>query len=113
MSIKISGAQLKLFLSDTDYWGSKIWDEISVSINGKDVLEDFDPWQIRDTDIIQFNYGYVCNEDDMSEQTNVVSFVKKWIKLQNTKHLVVSVSLDKADEIIQMLKDYGCKVIVN
>lgn len=110
MTVKINGAQLKTFLDDSEYWGTKIWDDVSVSINGGEQTEDLIPENVNDTDVIEFLSGYVWNEDGGVGSTQLDTFIRKWQKQQNRVSLLVVIDATKVDEVKASLKALGGRV---
>ena len=110
MTTKINGAQLQTFLDDSEYWGTKIWDDISVSINGGEQTEDLVPENIRDTDVVEFLSGYVLDEADNSGHIQIDRFISKWQKQQNRVCLVVDIDASKINDVKASLKSLGGKV---
>ena len=107
MNIKINGAQLKLFLEDSSYWGSKIWDGVSISINNGEQVDELVPENVDDTDIVEFQSGYVYDESCDGRPIELSSFIRKWLKNQNCVRLVIQVDASRVNEIKAAVKDLG------
>ena len=112
MSVKATGAEIKAFMNDDEFWSQKgeSWaEEVEFEINGS-VSYDLNTDTLNDDDQIKLVDGYVVMEQE-EEAVSLTTFFRRWRKTQTTAYLSVEVPKDKADIIKAAIKAAGGKVI--
>jgi hypothetical protein len=112
MSVKATGAEIKAFMGDDNFWSQKgeSWaEEVEFEVNGS-VSYDLSLHTLNDNDQIKLVDGYVVMEQE-EEPVSLATFFRRWRKTQTTAYLSVEVPKDKADIIKAAIKAAGGKVI--
>ena len=109
MPIKLTGAQLKAFLNDTEFWPEGRWMDDDVVERNGEVEEDFDWLSAADTDSIKLIDGVVF-EDNGDEVGGLVPLARRWLKAQTSTCFLVTVDKTKEEEIKALIRKAGGKV---
>lgn len=84
MSIKTNGLALKSFYADTQVWSSQdgkplYWiDDISLAVNGSEIVEDSLIQTLHDNDEVQILNGVIYSYEDLGEVATLVEYFKSW-----------------------------------
>lgn len=111
--MKASGLEFKQFYNDDKYWSKGVWhEEEIVTINGKEVNDDFTFDDVKDEDEISIKEGMVyLNETiDIDNGISFDSYFRKWKKEQNTVILLVNVQLQDLEKVKEAIKNAGGKI---
>ena len=112
MAVKTNGATFKAFMNDGQYWNQRYWEDDEVTVDGE-LVEEFDDQygNVSDGSVVVMKAGYVYSDEDTSfSGCTVMTFFNKWLKMQNT--VIVTVTMDKAREaeFRALMKANGFKV---
>ncbi|WP_186215909.1 hypothetical protein [Burkholderia gladioli] len=110
--IKTNGAQWKSFMADEAYWGEFYFEEEVITLNG-DVVDEltFDPKNLKDTDKLEIDGGYVMDQANNSDKCYSLSyFFAKWKKKQNTVYMLVECAREKESAVREAIKKAGGKI---
>ena len=114
MSVKTTGAELKRFYNDTEFWPEEAdyyhEDEVIV-VNGVEP-KDFETVNIEDlagNDQVTLSGGCVYNAPG---EPSFETYFKRWRKKQATATLIVEAPKERAEEIAELIRNAGAKVIV-
>lgn len=117
MATKTTGAELKAFYDDKDFWPESIpnvsiwFEEVTLKVNGLERDQAFsiaDDLQVGDE--VTILTGCVLSEGERHVDISFEAYFKKWRKLQNNVHLSVSVPKDKLDAVKAAIKAAGGSV---
>lgn len=107
MATKTTGLEFNRFYAEP--WpDGQYHEDVELTINGES-KDEWDDIIINDTDIIVIIGGIVCNDNDGS-CVSFESFFKKWRKKQQTRILMVEVTADKLDNLVDVIKSAGGKI---
>lgn len=116
MATKTSGAELKTFYNDDDYWlktpgstSDDIWHEdVVLMVNGVEQAEDFSITDdLKDEDQVTIVDGVIFSNLEGFNDRSFESFFKAWRKKQNTVYLSVTVPKDKLEAVRAAIKAAG------
>lgn len=110
MATKTTGAELKAFYDDKNFWPEGTWHEDEeVTIDGASVPDDFDFYAVSDVATLVIANGFVTNNDG-DDLGSFEGYFKKWRKQQSTAFLAVEVSHDKLEAVKAAIIAAGGKV---
>lgn len=112
MAMKTTGAELKAFYADKQFWpdDSTVWqDDMEEIVNGVDVTGEFDADKALDADQITID-GYVLTRSGAGD-CSFDTYFKRWRKIQDTGYFAVSAPKDKMDAIKAAVKAAGGKIL--
>lgn len=109
MPTKTTGAELKRFHDDDEFWGEGTnWHEdLTLKVNGVEKDEDFNIADLQDSDQVTILSGWIHSEKDDGPDCSFETFFKRWRKNQNTAYLGVSFPKDKLEAIKAAIKAAG------
>lgn len=112
MTIKISGIDFKNFYNDKDFWPEDTYiDDINITINGKRLPDNKEVGDaVQDSDIITIVSGYIVDHPD-GYDGSLLSYYKKWKKLQEKAYIVIEVEKDLLKNTIENLKYLNYKIV--
>lgn len=113
MTTKTSGAELKLFYSDPQFWpnddGNTWHEDENVTVNGEEWLGEYT--DVPDDAKIIIDGGIVFSSKFASEsEPSFETYFKRWKKQQNTAFIVVEFPKEKQEAVIAAIKAAGGKV---
>jgi hypothetical protein len=96
--MKVQGALWKQFYNDEEYWKGYYHDDTVVTFDGVE-QEDYD--NPSDDAVVNIESGYVYKEGDEyhSRDVTLVTFFRRWKKIQTTTVIVVTVDKDYAESV--------------
>ena len=113
MTVKTTGAELKRFYADKEFWpdnGDVYHDDEYITVDGADMSESWDIYQIPDAAKITVANGRVFGVSE-GDEPSFESYFKKWRKKQTTASFVVECDLAKKAELVALIKANGAKVV--
>ncbi|UVM51193.1 MULTISPECIES: hypothetical protein [unclassified Pseudomonas] len=84
MSMKTNGLALKSFYTDAQVWSNQegkplYWiDDISLAVNGSEIVEDSLIQTLHDNDEVQILNGVIYSYEDLGEVATLVEYFKSW-----------------------------------
>lgn len=116
MKVKVTGSQWKQFIADENVWGKdeKYYEETSFYLNdvSQDNNDSFIVDDIGDADILTVEGGIMLsNVDYQWSGPTVAGVLRNWLKAQSTCAFIVEVDKSKRDELVELIKQNGGKVI--
>ena len=93
--MKVEGALWKLFYNDEEYWKNYYHDDTLILFDGVEVEEYDNP---NPDTVVTVGSGYVYTEG-YDNQLQLVTFFRRWKKIQTTTVIVVTVEKDYADSV--------------
>lgn len=108
MATKTTGAELKAFYSDDQYWrktpdsgSDDVWHEdLVLVVNGAEVDDHFSiEDDLKNDDQVTIVDGFVTSNIAGFKEVSFESFFKAWRKKQNTAYLSVSVPKEKLEAV--------------
>lgn len=112
MTAKTTGAELKRFYADKEFWpdnGDVYHDDEYITVDGADMPEFWDIDQIPDSAKVTVADGMVFGVSD-GDDPSFESYFKKWRKKQTTASFVVECNIAKQDELVALIKAHGGRV---
>lgn len=123
MTVKCTGAEFLRFYNDKAWWFSEAdgtaeagdqtwWEDAEVTVSGEGVSEhefDFDA-NIKPNDVVTVSGGVVFGKVVGSKEPTVEAYLRRWLKAQSTKTVVIDCPKDKLDAILAAVKAAGGKV---
>lgn len=121
MTIKCTGAEFLRFYNDKAWWFSNedktalsddehtYWEDACVFVNGEQIQEiefDFDN-DLKPTDTVSVSGGVVFGKVVGAKEPSVEGYLKRWLKAQDTKSILVDCPKDKLDAILAAIKAAG------
>lgn len=112
MGVKLNGAQFKAFWASD--WGlgepgAFYADDVSAAVNGV-MTDDIDTEKLKDNDSLNVLGGVIFHGEDARAEIDLVSFIRKWLKLQKTAYFTVEVPVEDAEEFRLHLKAFPSAV---
>lgn len=92
MSMKTNGLTLKSFYADAQVWSSQdgkplYWiDDISLAVNGSEILEDSLIQSLHDNDEVQILNGVIYSYADLGEVATLVEYFESWQQNRESIH---------------------------
>lgn len=113
MTVKTNGAEWKRFYSDPEFWPEGVtYADETITVNGNVIDGCDDPdVLIDDSFIITITDGVVFLHEDDVDGPTLEAYFKRWRKKQTTAYLVVEVSKEKVETVIQSIQQAGGKVL--
>lgn len=93
--MKVEGALWKLFYNDEDYWKEYFHDDTLILFDGVEVEEYDNP---NPDTVVKVESGYVYR-GAYEDQISLVTFFRRWKKIQTTTVIVVTVDKDYAESV--------------
>lgn len=98
--MKVEGALWKLFYNDEAYWAGHYHDDVLITFDGVE-QEDYD--NPADDAVVKVESGYVYKDGDdfhtSPRDVSLVTFFRRWEKIQTTEVIVVIVDKDYAESV--------------
>ena len=115
MATKCTGAEIKRFFEDPDYWpedglDSTYYDEAEILVNGTPE-EDFSHLDVAPNATVEVLSGYVVGRVVGPGEPDLATYLKRWLKAQKTKTLVVECPAEKLEAVKAAIKAAGGKVL--
>lgn len=110
--MKVKGALWKQFYNDEVFWAGHYHDDVLITFDGEE-QEDYD--NPADDAEVKIESGYVYKEEDgiqlrHTHDVTLVSFFRKWKKIQSTETLVITVEKQYAEQLRHQIGNlYGVK----
>lgn len=112
MVTKTTGAELKRFYADPEFWPDGIWHEDEeITIDGEDPPEDFEIEKVSDNAVCKIANGVVMGPQLEGKEPSFETYFKRWKKKQTSTTLVVECDLMKLDEIKAAIMTAGGRVL--
>lgn len=92
MSMKTNGLALKSFYADAQVWSSQdgkplYWiDDISLAVNGSEIVEDSLIQALHDNDEVQILNGVIYSYADLGEVATLVEYFRSWQQNRESMH---------------------------
>lgn len=110
MTVTLNGAQFKAFIDDDTYWRDGMWVEDDIVVVDGVEVENVDCDTLGDTQQIKVSEGVVMSDDGFEPMSYEI-FIKRWLKKQTVKSVVIQFDISKTDEVMALLKQNGIKVL--
>lgn len=91
--MKVKGALWKQFYNDEDYWKEHFHDDTLITFDG---VEQEDYNNPEDDAVVEVESGYVY-KGSYEDTLSLVTFYRRWYKMQSTTVIVVTVEKDYAE----------------
>jgi hypothetical protein len=84
MPMQTNGLALKSFYADSRIWAGKdgkprYWiDDLSLAVNGLEILEDSFIPTLRDSDVVQILNGVIYSYEDLGQVSTFADYFKRW-----------------------------------
>lgn len=115
MAVKVTGAEFKRFYNDDAWWpeadGGTWHEDVSFSVDGKEVSDGFDPSAVADSAQVSFDGGAVLGNPVGGGTPTMDTYFKRWRKAQATRMLVIEVDVTKLDAVTAAVVAAGGKVV--
>ena len=111
MTAKTTGAELKRFYADEEFWpaGDVYHEDECITVDGADRPSHVDIDQIPDGANVTVAHGCIIGLSD-GDEPSFEAYFKRWRKKQTTASFVVECDLAKKAELVALLKANGGKV---
>jgi hypothetical protein len=112
MASKTNGATFKSFMQDNKYWFQRYWDDDEVTVDGV-VVDEFDEMyeNVSDSSVVVIKAGYVYSDEDESfKGMELTSFFNRWLKMQSTISVTVTIDRSREAEFKALMKANGFKI---
>lgn len=113
MSTKTTGAELKRFYADQEFWpgnGDVYHEDESITVDGADLQYHIDIGQIPDDAKVTVAHGCIIGLSD-GDEPSFEAYFKRWRKKQTTASFVVECGIDKREALAALIKANGGKVV--
>lgn len=109
--IKTTAVVYNKFLTDPDYWPVDAYmDDVEIYVDGILSEDGVDTEKLPPDSKIEIGVGYITNPDG-DALGSLQSFFKKWLRLQTNSIIMVECENSQIEEIKDLLKSKGCKII--
>ena len=106
--IKTSGAEFRRFYNDPLWEEGCYHDDVAFKINGKSV-ENIDTDELMDTDIVEFEGGFVI--DDKEDTLEFEDVFKSWKKKQTVAIVIAEIPKDKLPDLYIYIKSISGEIL--
>lgn len=114
MASKTNGATFKAFMNDGIYWTNRFYDEDEITVNGETIEFDETYGNVDDSAVVIIKEGFVDaeekDEDDNFDGISLTTFFNRWLKMQNTIMVTVTMDRSREAEFRALMKANGFKV---
>lgn len=109
IKMKVQGALWKKFYNDEEYWKDYFHDDTLVMFDG---VEQEDYESPANDAVVKVESGYVYTTDSYNNPIDLVTFFRRWKKIQSTTVIVVTVEKDSEKSIRQQIRQLdGVKAV--
>lgn len=109
--IKITGAEIKEFFKDDNYWGEACVEGLLLEIDGKESMEGSGCIEdLNDSSEIKIKDGVVFNFGDDSDAVSFKTFFTRWRKQQTTATVLIRCDKKDLENILKILKENKVKI---
>ena len=113
MTAKTTGAELKRFYADKEFWpdnGDVYHEDECITVDGADLPGYVGIGQIPDGANVTVARGRIIGLSDGDEHS-FEAYFKRWRKEQTTASFVVECHIDKREALVTLVKANGGKVV--
>lgn len=115
MATKTSGAEIKRFYNDPEFWpeddGDTYHDDEEIAVDGKPMDAGHGIEDIPDSAVVTIAGGMVFSKKWDGDEPSFETYFKRWKKKQATVSVIVECDVSKRDAVIAAIKAAGGKVI--
>lgn len=115
MAAKTSGAEIKRFYNDPEFWpeddGDTYHDDEVITVDGKPMDAGHGIEGIPDSAVVTIAGGMVFSKKWDGDEPSFETYFKRWKKKQATVSVIVECDVSKRDAVIAAIKAAGGKVI--
>lgn len=106
--IKTNGAEFKKFYNDPLVWVNGCYhDDVAFKVNGVSVVNVTE--NLKDTDIIEIDGGFIVTDEDITEDFEKTFLV--WQKAQTAVIVTVQIPKDKVADLKAFLKNISGEIL--
>lgn len=111
MTTKCTGAELKLFHNDDQFWPESAWvDDMELEVNGQTVSDNFSiSSDLQPNDQVKILAGWV-NGLEGGRDCSFESYFRRWRKQQSTVFLAVMVPRENVEAVKAAIESAGGKI---
>ena len=112
MTAKTTGAELKRFYADEEFWpaGDVYHEDECITVDGADRPSHVDIDQIPDGAKVTVARGCIIGLSD-GDEPSFEAYFKRWRKKQKTASFVVECDIDKREALVALIKANSGKVV--
>lgn len=114
MATKTTGAEIKRFYNDPDYWpedeGNTYHDDESITVDGVPMDNEKGIAGIPDASVVTVSGGVVFGPKWNGDEPSFETYFKRWKKAQTSVSFVVECDIAKHDAVVAAIKAAGGKV---
>lgn len=115
MATKTSGAEIKRFYCDPEFWpedGDDTYhDDEEIIVDGKPMDTDQEIQNIPDSAVVTIAGGIVFSKKWDGDEPSFETYFKRWKKKQSTVSVIVECDVSKRDSVVAVVKAAGGRVI--
>ena len=116
MTVKTTGAEIKRFYHDKDFWpddnGDTYHDDEEIFVDGTSLDIEKSILDIPDSAVVRIRGGIVFGPMWDSNEPTFEAYFKQWKKRQTTVTLLIECDVTAADVVAAAIKVAGGKVVV-
>jgi len=114
MTTKTTGAELKRFYADPEFWpednGDTWHDDEVITVDGTPMDHEKGIAGIPDTSVVAVSGGIVYSPEWDGNEPSFEAYFKRWKKKQSTVSLIVECDVTKRDAVVAAIRAAGGKV---
>ncbi len=111
MSVKMSGAEFKKFMSSEEFWPVDTWHEDEqITVNGEDRPDGVEASTLSDTDVVVIHDGVLTGPQWLDGGPSLETHFRRWRKKQTTTFLTVECDHTKLEAVKAAIKAAGGKI---
>lgn len=113
MTAKTTGAELKRFYADKEFWpdnGDLYHEDECITVDGADLPSHVGIDQIPDGANVTVAHGCIVGLSD-GDEPSFEAYFKRWRKKQTTASFVVECDIDKREALVALIKANSGKVV--
>lgn len=115
MTTKTTGAEIKRFYADPDFWpedGGDTWhEEELITIDGTPIDTEKGIAEIPDAAVVTVSGGIVYSPKWDGNEPSFETYFKRWKKKQSTVSIIVECDVAKRDAVVAAIRAAGGKVM--